>query len=296
LGQSQPPLENRAYSREEISKILEYTDERSRAIILILTSSGCRINALPKLIRDDLKMVEEYQLYQIRLYSDSNESYYSYLTPEATKALNSYLSFRTTTGEKIHPKSPVIRKEFHRETAVHNPKPLTSRGFEEIINDLLIRSGPRKVQHTGESGRTRHQIKLSSGFRKFFNTQLEAANVRVLIKERLMGHSVGLDKSYLKPTENEVLQEYLKAVNHLTISDENRLKLEVKALETERDKEIHDLKKQIEELSKEDDEEIKALRQEFLNLKEAIRKKAEEPEIKRLTKGVSKDILRKTKR
>ncbi|MDQ6669064.1 MAG: hypothetical protein M3Y53_12685 [Thermoproteota archaeon] len=66
-----------------------------------------------------------------------------------------------------------------------------------------------------------------------------------MIKEKLMCHSIGLDQAYFKPTENEVLQEYLKAVDNLTINEENRLKLEVKALKTEREKEISDLKNQM---------------------------------------------------
>ena len=35
------------------------------------------------------------------------------------------------------------------------------------------------------------------------------------IKEMFMGHSIGLDDHYFKPGENDVLQEYLKAVDML---------------------------------------------------------------------------------
>ncbi|MDQ6863474.1 MAG: site-specific integrase, partial [Thermoproteota archaeon] len=190
LGESQPPIENRAYSREETAKILEYCDERTRAIILILCSCGCRINALPTLKMKDLVMIPEYNLYQIWLYSDSNDKYYSYITPEATKALKAYLDFREVCGEKLHKKSVVIRKEFDRKNEANDPKPLSSRGFEEAINDILIRAGLRKVQHTGEGGgKVRNEVKLTSGFRKFFNTKVEKSKVRPLIKEMLMGHN-----------------------------------------------------------------------------------------------------------
>ena len=46
------------------------------------------------------------------------------------------------------------------------------------------------------------------------------------IKEMLMGHSIGLDDHYFKPSKNDVLQEYLKAIDALTINQENRLKIE----------------------------------------------------------------------
>jgi len=43
-----------------------------------------------------------------------------------------------------------------------------------------------------------------------------------------MGHSIGLDDHYYKPGDNFVLQEYLKAVDYLTINEENRLRKKVK--------------------------------------------------------------------
>jgi hypothetical protein len=45
--------------------------------------------------------------------------------------------------------------------------------------------------------------------------------------EILMGHSIGISDSYYKITEEELLREYLKAVKHLTLSDENLLQNQV---------------------------------------------------------------------
>jgi hypothetical protein len=42
----------------------------------------------------------------------------------------------------------------------------------------------------------------------------------------LMGHDTGLEKSYYKPTEQELLEDYLKVVDLLTINEINKLKLE----------------------------------------------------------------------
>ena len=41
--------------------------------------------------------------------------------------------------------------------------------------------------------------------------------------EKLMNHSTGISDSYYPATENDVLEDYLKAVEVLTISEENRL-------------------------------------------------------------------------
>jgi hypothetical protein len=50
------------------------------------------------------------------------------------------------------------------------------------------------------------------------------------VAELLLGHSLGLGDSYLRFTEEEILQEYLKAIDNLTINDENRLRLQVQVL------------------------------------------------------------------
>ena len=43
----------------------------------------------------------------------------------------------------------------------------------------------------------------------------------------LLGHKIGLASAYYKPTEQDMLNEYLKAVPLLTISNEERLKFKL---------------------------------------------------------------------
>jgi integrase len=292
LGEAPLPLENRPYSKKEIAKILEFCDERSRAIILLLASGGCRINAVPFLKLKDLTVLPKYNLYEVMIYSDSNQKYYSFTTPEAAKAINQYLGYRERSGEKLTPQSPLFREQFDREDsfAVHNPKPLGLRGMENSICYILIKSGIKKVKHqtefSKERGRVRSEIKMTSGFRKFFDTQLEAAGLRPLVKEKLMGHSIGLDKHYLKPMEQDVLTEYLKAVDNLTINEENRLKIKVEELtaktETneyiinhrlkEKEVEVQNLKHQLNSLPKQIEEEnMRTIQKMLANFKEELR-------------------------
>ena len=68
----------------------------------------------------------------------------------------------------------------------------------------------------------------------------------------LLGHSIGLASAYYKPTEDEMQKEYEKAINLLTINEENRLKRKVEKLEIERS--------QIETLTYELDQIKKAIR------------------------------------
>ncbi|HMH09116.1 MAG TPA: hypothetical protein VK553_00275, partial [Candidatus Nitrosopolaris rasttigaisensis] len=69
------------------------------------------------------------------------------------------------------------------------------------------------------------------GLRKFAATQMGRSDMKVEAREILLGHSIGVRASYQKYSDDDLLQEYLKAVDLLTINQENRLKRKVAALE-----------------------------------------------------------------
>ena len=48
--------------------------------------------------------------------------------------------------------------------------------------------------------------------------------------ETMMGHSTGISDSYYRPTENELLEDYLKVIDHLTIIGETRLEIELEEM------------------------------------------------------------------
>jgi Flp pilus assembly secretin CpaC len=50
----------------------------------------------------------------------------------------------------------------------------------------------------------------------------------------LLGHKIGLASVYYKPSEDDFLIEYQRAVNNLTIDEVNKLKMQVKKLEIEK--------------------------------------------------------------
>ena len=219
LGEEERPIENRGYTTEEIAKMLEICDERTRAIVLLLASTGIRIRAIIELKVEDLVMVPDYHLYQVWVYSDSNQRYLTFTTPEAAKAIDVYLKYRERYGERLTPKSSLFRDQFDREdvVSIHDVKP-------------LIRTVERITELHSEKGKIRKNVKLTAGFRKFFDTQLIYARVEPRTKELFMGHSIGLDDHYFTPGDTYVLQEYLKAVDNLTINEENRLRIKVEEL------------------------------------------------------------------
>jgi len=233
-----------------------------------LASTGVRIRAIVDLKLEDLASIPTHDIYRVKVYSDSKQSYFVFITPEASKAINTYLSYRERYGEKLTPKSPLFRDQFDRNDpdSIHNVKPLKLRALERLISRTIEKSGLRiverqtELQHN-EHGKIRKDVRLTSGFRKFFDTQLIYADVRPAIKEMFMGHSIGYDDNYFKPSENDILEEYLTAVDWLTINEESRLKKQVKEL-TKKQDEIEVIKNRYEQ-------EMNDIREQMISMQES---------------------------
>jgi len=61
-----------------------------------------------------LTRIPNIDLYQVKVYSVSKPSYFTFTTPESSKAVNTYISYRERDGEKLIPKSPLFRDQFDR--------------------------------------------------------------------------------------------------------------------------------------------------------------------------------------
>jgi integrase len=244
LGETTRAHKDRAYTTEEIAAILGCADARLRSIVLLLGSCGCRVGALPQLKVSNLVPIPDYNIYQVTIYENAQEEYITYTTPECKYAIVGYLDYRRRFGERVTPDSPLFREEFdindHLQAA--NPHALLKGGFETLLSKALQKSGIIQVEHETETkkstGRVRKPVSRFNGFRKFFNTNLVRAKVNPAVKEMLMGHSlpIRLDVNYYRPGQDEILQEYLKAVDLLTINEENRLKREVFELRQKSDR------------------------------------------------------------
>jgi hypothetical protein len=105
--------------------------------------------------------------------------------------------------------------------------PITEHSIRQYYNRLLRSIGIRKERMRC------HEFSVH-GFRKYFKTKAELAGVKPAAVEMLMGHSLGsVSDSYFKPSEGELLNEYLKASDAPSINATQKLKLEVERLEAE---------------------------------------------------------------
>jgi hypothetical protein len=96
-----------------------------------------------------------------------------------------------------------------------------------LIERALWAQGLRKQL---EEGKKRHDFATCYAMRKFFKTRCELAGVKPINVENLMGHSTGISDAYYRPSEQDLLEDYLKAVDSLTIDDNRKLRIEVESL------------------------------------------------------------------
>jgi integrase len=220
---------DRGYEDTEIQKILEFSDQRLKTAFLLLASTGIRIGALQLIKIGDLEPIDN--LYKITIYSGENEEYFTFCTPECAKEIREYLDFRTRRGEKITKDSYLIVRKFSLKTEVKG-KPFKSVALRTMLQNCINNTGLREIDH--HNPRKRKEVAMFHGFRKFFTKQLVDSKLNPEIREMLLGHKIGIASAYYKPTEQEMLNEYSKAVNLLTINEENRLKQKVEILEIEK--------------------------------------------------------------
>ena len=219
---------DRAPTIEEIRKLVEYPDRRIKAVVYAMVSGGFRLGAwdylrwkhVSPLVNEKSEIIAA----KLVIYAEEPEEYYTFITPEAYNALKDWMDFRASYGEKINGESWVMRDLWQTSNMNYGakwglatyPKKLHSIAVKRLLNRALWEQG---IRHTPlAAGVKRHEWKAAHGYRKFYKSRAEQV-MKPINVEATMGHDLGISQSYWKPTEKEVLEDYLKAVDLLTIND-----------------------------------------------------------------------------
>ncbi|HUT06469.1 MAG TPA: hypothetical protein VMW74_07270 [Nitrosopumilaceae archaeon] len=241
-----PELNNthkgRGYTREEIKKLLEYSDSIDTDFILLASSSGgLRVGAW-----NNQKWGNIFPIYQIDgqykieleksdnativcagmiVYKGTREEYIALVSIEAWTKLQEYKRIWTKKiGRHPTQDDPLILARYA------NPTPLTYIGVKSRIENLVVKAGlrdPKKLK----VGVRRHEVPVTHGFRRYWDkvmmqAQRNKGTLSALVsKERLFGHTgiVKTDKNYYWTDILELVPEYLEAMPELMINDEVRL-------------------------------------------------------------------------
>jgi integrase len=264
---------DRAPTLEELRRLIEYPDRRIKPIVYTMVSSGIRIGAWDYLRWKHVKPItndktEIIVCAKLTVYAGDREEYYSFITPEAYTSLSEWMEFRASYGEKITSESWLMRDIWQTTNIDYGaklglatcPRKLKSSGIKRLLERALWEQGIRQPLREGTK---RHEWKAAHGFRKFYKSRAEQV-MKPINVEITMGHNVGISKSYYKPTEREVMEDYLKAVPLLQINtDKLILQKQVEEL-TEKSK---DNEYTIKAKLQEKDEQIKTITNQFSEIK-----------------------------
>ena len=237
---------------EDIQNMLKYCERsiRKQSIIHFLGCTGIRPSALVDPVLRIKHLVsmpnlnnpinQPHYCYGIKVYDDSKEGYWAFLTPEARKIIDRYLNGRKLNGEKLDDESPLFTTMGSRWNTKNQH--LTDENMKEIL-EKIIKGAKIVRKKTGN----RFDKSLVYMFRKRFNTILKLNNdVNSNIVEKLMAHKKGLDGTYLQPSMEECYREFFKAIPDLTVDDSERLRIKNEKLQEEK----NELEKKTTEIEK----------------------------------------------
>ena len=164
-------------------------------------------------------------------------------------------------------------------------EPIDSASLQQAMTRLQRKSNVVSIQSENDpyvKSRIRKSMMRCHSFRKIFNTICIQNNMNHSVKEKLMGHKtkLELDFNYFRPTEQHLINEYLKIIADLTIDESHRLQKKVEELKQHDDynkyiidKKIQDLTTKVneyEEIQKEGRIISRATAQQFAELHEKI--------------------------
>jgi len=238
-------------------------------MIPVYTPSGEKCYAFLIYAEADETVMEKDTRLASEVIDDNDYSHFVFTNPEATIAIDNYHDFRKKRGEVFHDNTWIFKSL--RLNAEGQYYQMSGNGFQKTMQRILFRTPLTRIKK-----RNRFDIQIDHGFRKRFNTILKIDNdVNSNIAEKLMQHLKGLDGTYLTPTREQCFAEFVKAISQLTISNDERQRLELQ----KKDQEISDLQAEQElraDIQKQLDEEKEARLASEIEIKQTLAKLREE--------------------
>lgn len=180
-------------SKEEVQKVLEScNDLRIKSIILILSSSGIKIDELTELQIKDVKL--DSNPVEISVGNDKKRT--TFISNQAKNVLSEYLKKRKDDGHYLTDNSYVIA---------------TNKNTKMSRQDLQFHLKILK-KHSTKEGK-RYGLNMSA-LRKFFKKQFIIAGIPHPIIDTVMGKTLEEDDT-LNFSHNDVRNFYLKAMKYL---------------------------------------------------------------------------------
>ena len=201
---------------ETVRIILQHLDVKGRALVLVLASSGMRINEALTVNLDDIDFKSKPAVITIRgENSKTGDNRITFLSSEATQAVNEWLKVRTEYIRTSATRNNGLVKSGrgNLKTGEDDGRlfPFSDQNASALWDNALTKAGLLSRDKTTNRKQLHyHQL------RKFFISQLSLI-ISKEIAEMLAGHSGYLTGSYRRYTKKQLAEEYLKGQHLLTI-------------------------------------------------------------------------------
>ena len=204
-----------------ICKALKSSDVRSRALVLVLASSGLRIGELLILSIKDIDLNMTPAMINIRPENSKNgQGRFTFMSTEAKDAIVDYLKVRNEFIKRADTHAKTLGAAPRKETELLFP--VTDSSVNKMWETMLRGAG----LYTKDEKSGRNQYRIHS-LRKFFISQLSMAGSRTLA-EHLAGHTGYLDASYRQVSPEFAAREYTKLQSVLIVCIPESIKSGIK--------------------------------------------------------------------
>lgn len=253
---AEPESDEAILNKDSIKAILSHGNACSRAMFLILASSGRRIGEVLALTPEDINISTSPATINIRktvdrkttktkqktlcfISDEARESYVAWM-----KERDEYLRIAVTRGN--HEKDPNDKRVF----------PMSYHNALIIWNNLLMKADLVEIENYTDkwTGKQNRRIKKDKKgertlqhphcLRKFFRSYLGDAD----LGEYLMGHGTMLTRAYRQMTPEDLAKKYLDVMPNVTIFGHAPDLTGINESLKQKDKDIEEMKAQIAEL------------------------------------------------
>jgi len=244
---------------EILENILNHAELKARALFLMTASSGMRIGEVLQLKPNDIDLESTPTKITVRAETTKNKTTrITFISDEATRFLKEWLKERDEYLETASKRTKIVA--YHGIITKSTDDPRIFPFSVDTTRDIWIRL-ITKAGYTEKDERTGWYKIHIHGLRKFFRSYFsrsESPNSRD-IAEVLMGHNGYLNAEYLRFTEDQLKEEYQKAVKHLLIFDRPMSDAEQQKVISKMQGEIETLQKMVIDFGIEKSEEVEAL-------------------------------------
>jgi len=193
----------------DLKKILTHASTQARAMFLLQSSSGMRINEVVKLKIADIDMNQTHPHITIRYGSSKNRKPgRTRMSPEAKETIKEWLKVRKSAFEAAQKRTDKI----YRKSDDGRLFPTTTKSARRLWNRLLEKSGFNEKDSSTKYNRYKMGV---HSLRKYFRSQFSKYNND--LAKYLMNQRDILDKTYREWSDDYLDEHYAKGVNHLLV-------------------------------------------------------------------------------